>query len=370
MNRRPIRALEKQDETMTAKFQPGGHALLIGSQPLSDHEAALDLVLRHIARIPNWVQLPEYKQEGMLDQFVAGMPGLVCDDERIYIDTRADDFDQQQLAFFEEYLSSAEPGFDLDASRFAMSRQDALGFYTLLEALTSPSQPLHAVKGQVTGPITFCTALHDQDGRAIFYDDILRDAAVKLLALKATWQIRHLCVAGVPVIIFIDEPALAGYGSSEFISISKEDIQACLHELIAAIHDQGALAGVHVCANTDWSLLLDSPVDIINFDAHGYFDRFILYSDLLTTYLNSGRFLAWGLVPTLQVDQIEAVTLESLWQDWTAKSGQVIALGISPQTLRAQSFITPACGTGSLTPELSEKVIRLTQALSQRVREA
>lgn len=354
---------------MTAKFQPDGHALLIGSQPLSDHQAALDLVLLHLPQIPNWVQLPVYKQEGMLDQFVAGMPGLVCDGERTYIDTQADDFDQQQLAFFQEYLSSAEPGFDLDASRFAMSRQDALGFYTLLEALKSSPRPLHAVKGQVTGPITFCTALHDQEGRAVFYDDMLRDAAVKLLALKATWQVRHLSVAGVPVIIFIDEPALAGFGSSEFISISKEDIQTCLNELIAAIHDQGALAGVHVCANTDWSLLLDSPVDIINFDAHGYFDRFILYAELLKTYLKSGRFLAWGLVPTLQADQIEAASLESLWQDWTDKSGQVNALGISPQTLRAQSFISPACGTGSLTPELSEKVVRLTQALSQRVRQ-
>ncbi len=352
----------------TATFQPDGRPMLIGSQPLSDHQAAMQLVMNHVPQIPNWVQLPVYRQEGMLDQFMAGMPGLVCTDDRNYIDTLADDFDQQQLAFFEAYLQTGESTFDWEASRFAMSRHDAHGFYTLIEALQPPPEKMLAVKGQITGPITFCTALHDQDGRAAFYNDVLRDAAVKLLALKAAWQIKQMATAGVPVIIFIDEPALAGFGSSEFISISKEDIQACLQEVIAAIHDQGALAGVHVCANTDWSLLLESEVDIINFDAHGYFERFILYSEQLRDFLQSGRLLAWGLVPTLQAEHIEAATLESLWQDWLTKSSQVADLGFSADQIRSQSFITPACGTGSLTPELSAKVLTLTQELAERVR--
>jgi hypothetical protein len=358
-----------EDPVTMSKFQPNGRAMLIGSQPLSDHRAALELVMSHVPQIPNWVQLPLFKQEGMLDQFMAGMPGLVSTEERSYVDTRMDDFDQQQLLFFEEYLQAAEQGFDWDHSRFAMSRADAQGFYTLLEALQPAPDHLHAVKGQITGPITFCTAMHDQDGRAVFYDDTLRDAAVKLLALKAIWQIKHLSVAGVPVIIFIDEPALAGFGSSEFISISKEDIQACLQEVIDAIHDQGALAGVHVCANTDWTLLLESSVDIVNFDAHGYFDRFILYADQLVEFMQSGRSLAWGLVPTLQPDQIEAATLETLWKEWSVKSGRLVDLGLPKEVVRAQSLITPACGTGSLTPDLSKKVLMLTQELSERVRD-
>lgn len=350
-----------------ASFQPIGRAMLIGSQPLDDHQAALELVMRYVPQIPNWVQLPVRHQEGMVNQFMTGMPGLVAMDDRVYIDTLVADFDDQQLAFFEDYLRAAGPDFDWDGSRFALTPQDAQGFFALQAVLQSSPDQLHAVKGQVTGPITFCTALHDQEGRAIFYNDGLRDAALKLLAFKAVWQIKQLSVAGKPVIVFIDEPALAGFGSSELISISKEDIMTCLQELIAAIQDQGALAGVHVCANTDWSLLLESPVDIINFDAHGYFDKFILYADSLKKFMQSGRFLAWGLVPTLQADQIEATSLDGLWSDWVLKSRQVCDLGIPAEDLIAQSFITPACGTGSLTPELSLKVLKLTQALSERV---
>jgi len=191
---------------------------------------------------------------------------------------------------------------------------------------------------------------------------------VKLIALKAAWQADRLKKTGLPVIIFLDEPALAGYGSSELISISKDDIAGCFEEVIGSIHDHGALAGVHVCANTDWSLLLDSKVDIINFDAQGYFDRFILYADGIRRFMQGGGILAWGLVPTLRPEDIINATLEGLWRDWRNKSAQLCELGgIDGAALRAQSLITPSCGTGALTRELSLRVLELTQALSQRV---
>jgi len=60
---------------------------------------------------------------------------------------------------------------------------------------------------------------------------------------------------------------LQGTGSSGLISISREEILICLDEMIEAVHTEGGLAGIHVCANTDWSLILDSSVDIVNFDA-------------------------------------------------------------------------------------------------------
>jgi hypothetical protein len=355
---------------MSDPFRPNASAMLIGSQPLKEHKEATRLVLEFTPDIPNWVQLPVYRHEGMVDQFMDGLPGLVAGGEHPYVDVTGDDFDQQTLAFFEEYLQVVGQQGPWDQTRFVLKPEFAPGFFSLVDALDAHGSPLTAIKGQVTGPITFCTALHDQDNRAIFYHDTLRDAAVKLLALKAAWQAKTLARTGVPVIIFIDEPALAGYGSSEFISISREDIGICLKEVIDAVHDQGALAGVHVCANTDWSLLLESEVDIVNFDAHGYFDKLVLYADPLSKFLASGRYLAWGLVPTLRPEQIEAATLDGLWHDWQTKIRRLAEMGMDPAAVQTQSFITPACGTGSLTPALSRKVLELTRDLSRRIRQA
>ncbi len=349
-------------------FQPDCLPLLIGSLPLGDHAEASRLVFDHTPEVPVWVQLPVYAEEGMVRQYLPGMPGLAFDNEKPFIDAVGDGFNDDLLRFYEEYMAVTEGDGDLLDSRFRLGEDTARGFYVLLERVPDLPRPPKALKGQVTGPITFATSVKNQNGRAIFYDEQLRDAAVKLLAMKARWQVRKLNALGRPVIIFFDEPALAGFGSSEFISISHEEVAACLSEVIAAVHAEGGMAGIHVCANADWSLILRSEVDIVNFDAYAYFDKFLLYGDDLRSYIGSGRSVAWGMVPTLETEAIEAETVDTLFDGWKARLDRVAALGIDPETVKAQSFITPSCGAGSLSLEHARKVLSLTRSLSERIR--
>ena len=353
---------------MTLPIWPDCRPLLIGSLPLSEHTAAARLVMDHTPAIPVWPQLPVLPEEGMVSQFLPGMPSVVTREGQAFIDTTAKHFDADLLAFFEAYMAVSESPDQVSGSRFALTASTGQGVEALLQALAACSTPPVAVKGQVTGPITFCTGVKDQDGRAIFYDPTLRDAAVKHLALNARWQIRTLSGPGCPVIVFIDEPALAGFGSSELISISKEDILACLTEVADAIHADGGLAGIHVCANTDWSLVLESGVDIVNFDAYAYFDRFILYGEMIRTFMDAGGCLAWGIVPTLEPEEIQKETVESLYAGWLRRLEQVEALGLERQTILRQSFITPSCGVGSLRLDLAKRVLGLTRDLAAKIR--
>ncbi len=352
-----------------SSFKPECLPLLIGSLPMTDHREAQELVLRHTPEIPLWVQLPSYREEGMVAQFLPGLPGAVVTPERIYVDNASETFDAELLSFYEDYMTITEAGGDLETGRFALSEKTARGFFTLLDLVPSDGTSLSAVKGQITGPFTFATGLVDSRDRAIFYDSQLRDAAVKLISLKARWQVRQLKRFGKPVIIFFDEPGLTGFGSSAFISVSREDITECLAEVIQAVHDEGGLAGIHVCANADWSLVLDSPADVASFDAYSYFDRFILYPERIKRFLAHGKLLAWGIVPTMNAEDIEKETTASLTAAWQDKVRQVEALGIDPSVIRAQSFITPSCGTGSLHLTHAQRVLRLTRAVSETIRE-
>lgn len=353
---------------MRPVFKTNALPVLIGSLPLDDHPSASRLVFSVTPGIPLWVQLPGNPNERMVPQFMPGLPGVRITAEKQYVDTGDPQFDQQMLAFYEEYMAVIGGEKELESTRFVMDQDTAGGFFTLIRALENADEPPDAVKGQVTGPFTFCTGIHDQDGNAVFYNDQLKDAAVKLLALKARWQVKQLKRFNLPVIVLIDEPALAGFGSSEFISISKDAIAAVLNEVIEAIHTEGALAGVHVCANTDWSLVLDSPADIVSFDAYTYFDRFILYPELIKQFVRDGKYLAWGIVPTGSVDEIAAETAESLLSRWEEEVLAVEQLGIERSRILAQSLITPSCGTGSLPLEYAEKVLRLTREVSDRIR--
>lgn len=256
-------------------FEPNARPVLIGSMPLKDHAAAADLVTTYTPEIPVWVQLPALPNEGMVDQFLPGMPGVVTEGDRRFVDLSDDAGSQELLAFYEEVMAAEAGELKLEDSRFALG-PEAPGFGHLV-ARCQTATALQAVKGQVTGPITFATSVANRDGQAIFYDPQALDAAIKLLTLKARYQVQQLSRFGKPVIIFIDEPALAGFGSSEMISITQEQIIAALAEIADGVHAEGGLVAVHVCANTDWAMILRSPIDFVNFDAYGFFDRFILF---------------------------------------------------------------------------------------------
>jgi len=353
---------------MTETFQPGGYATLIGSLPLADHGKATDLILAHVPEIPFWAQLPVHQAEGMMAQFSNGLPGMCNDNGKVSVNTASGSYDGQLLQFYEEYMGVLDGQLDLEASRFVLEAGSAGGFFELLNRLTDLPEPPIAIKGQITGPFTLGTGIVDQNRRAIFYDGQLRDAAVKLLAMRARWQVRRLSRFKQPVLIFIDEPGLAGFGSSGFTSISHDDISRCFEEIFEAVHQEGGLVGVHVCANTDWSLVLDSSADIVSFDAYGFFDRFILYPEQIKNFIDSDKILAWGVVPTLNPDDLDRETIESIWDRWMIQVNQVVALGIDMQKLINQSLITPSCGMGSLGLDSAEKVIILTKAISLKAR--
>ncbi|MFO7667828.1 MAG: hypothetical protein R6V76_14520 [Desulfobacterales bacterium] len=353
---------------MINSFKPNGLPLLIGSFPVDDHLLAIKLVLEYTPEIPLWVQLPVFREEGMINQFLPGLPGLTEEDDRLFINTSGRDFDNDMIEFYEEYISLAGGEKNYNDTRFVLTPETAKGFFIFTGKIKDlPAKPV-AVKGQITGPVTLATSVSDHEGKAVFYNEEMRDAVVKLVAMKAGWQARQLAEFKVPVIIFFDEAALAGFGSSAFIGISPHEVSACFEEVIEAVHKEAGLAGIHVCSNADWSVVLESSADIVSFDAYSYFDKFILYADHIRKFLESGRMIAWGIVPTLRPEDIEKENAASLAENWKKKAKMLEPLGFDLRAVLAQSFITPSCGTGSLNLDQAIKVLSMTKEVSQILR--
>ena len=355
-----------------SSFAANGLPVLIGSVPLDDHQQALEWILAATPEIPLWPQLPVNPLERMLPQFSEGFPCIrdqeAGEGKRLFFDLSAPDFEDEQLKFYEEYLAVSEDPSGLLQSRFAVSYDRARGLYQLCEQVAD-LPGLKAVKGQITGPFTMLTGITDRQERLGYYDPTIRDIVVKGLAMKAAWQVRYLAEhTDKPTLLFIDEPALAGLGSSAFISVGVEDISSDLTEVIEAIHGAGGLAGIHVCANTDWELLLNLDLDILSFDAYGYFDRLAPLRDRIHRYLDAGGIIAWGIVPTSKEEEIMAETGESLAAKWEEQADALQGPGRGRRELLAQTLITPSCGTGSLTPKVAKRVLELTREVSLLLR--
>jgi hypothetical protein len=351
-----------------SRFTPKCLPVLIGSLPHREHQEAVELIFAQTPDIPLWPQLPCHKEEGMLLQFLPGMPGITNRQDKIFVDTSTPGFETELLAFFEEYIGVEEGKIELESSRFKMSLAEAAGFFAFLSEAAGRVDTLVALKGQVTGPITFCTGLVDQDGRALFYDEQIRDTAIKLLSLKARYQTRMMAQVKPRPLVFFDEPGLAGFGSSAFITITPEDIYNCFSEVFAGVKAEGGLTGVHVCANTEWPIIFDSDVDIVSFDAYSYFDKLMLFPDQLRAFLLRGGILASGIVPT-SPEYIELENSGSLVDKWYEQLVQLEDIGIARAFVFEQTLITPSCGTGTVTLEQAERVLRLTREVSQTIRQ-
>lgn len=356
---------------VTVMFKPRCLPILIGSLPIKDHEEAVEIICRHTPEIPLWPQLPKLPGEGMVRQFLSGFPGLIEKGTRYWVDTESDDFEAEMTSFYEDYIQIEEDSKYIKDSRFGLKKDTAKGFYSFIDFLKFQEYSFVTLKGQITGPVTTGIGVKDQHNRGIFYDENLRDMLIKLLTLKGRWQaeqLRNLTGETQPI-IFIDEPGMVSFGSSAFMGISEGMVSDAVSEVIAGIHEGGALAGVHICANGDWGPVLCSSTDIISFDAYFYFDNFILFKDLLIDFLRRGGFLAWGIIPTGDPQIIAEINSDELFAKWQDQLELLSTFGFSKRQLMEQTFIAPSCGTGSLPLELALKVLTLTSEVASKAQE-
>ena len=182
--------------------------------------------------------------------------------------------------------------------------------------------------------------------------------------MKAAWQIEELKPFGKPIIIFIDEPAMESLGSA-FSAVSSALVAEKLNEIIDTVHELGGVAGIHCCGNADWSMIFNTRVDIVNFDAFGYMEKVMLYPVDIKKFFGRGGALAWGVVPTGAFTGNE--TAELLVSILLAGIRRLEQTGIDQQTILRQSLITPSCGMGSLTPGQAEAILKLLRDVSDRM---
>jgi len=324
--------------------------------PHTDPDVACAQIARYLRDIPAWPQLPQRSfLENMYVQYSQGFPGVVVNEaeKKIHVDRNQDlnrSLEQLYSAFLEDR-----------ADKYAISADYAAGLYRFL-ALDNLAPK--AVKGHVTGPVTWGLTVVDEDGKGILYDDVLGDAVPKLLRLKAIWQERELRRICRRTIIFLDEPYMSAFGSVGMM-LSREKVVSLLNEVSGGIE---GLKGVHCCGNTDWSVILDSNVDIISFDAYNFAQSLSLYPDAVKKLLERGGTVAWGIVPN-EEETLNHESAASLKDRLEEAMAPFTRNGVPFRQLLAQGLLTPSCGLASIaTEEAAVCALELLAELSEQIR--
>jgi hypothetical protein len=359
---------------LSSDFRPHFAATGVGTVPFDDPNQALDLIWRSCS-IPYWPQLSATRPAEDMDiQFTEGLPLIRVDlaKRELRLDEQADR--AGALAeFYEKVLAGA-------ADEFAISPEFGAGLQAFLRRLEIDPPASGWVKGQVVGPFTLASAVRDASGKAIVHDSELLEAAAQGLAMKAIWQVRKFAGLGLESIVFFDEPILSGFGSA-FSALQRDQVIRVLSDMFEAVRAQvEVLIGVHCCGNTAWSMLVETGLDIINIDSHGYGQSLLLYPKALADLYARGGLVAWGAIPTLNYtgDETAAGLWDGLREILDGVAGQgVDQTQVSDQALitpacsliAAHSLITPACGMATRTGPAAEHIHRLLVEVADLARQ-
>lgn len=289
----------------------------VGSLPHTDPQRAASFVL-DTTTVPYLPQLPNrHPEERMLVQWGDGLCGCGGVDSSIG-------------------LGHGEP---------AGPRDEAFkGATALLDALGGDAA---AVKTQATGPVTLALGLlsagHPGEG--------LLDCAVTGLIGRVAEHVASLAtrLPKADITLILDEPGLSGLLVPGF-PITREEARYALRTVMAAAP---VPAGIHCCADTDWSVVTSVRPSWISWDVSSLGAAFQQHAEAVAASTWDGTRFIWGVAPT-QSQPLPSdldVRLQRI-------VGRLVMSGAKLAGLVDGAMFSPACGLAGLSEVQAETVAR------------
>lgn len=327
-----------------AWFRAAGAVTGVGSVPHVDTARAIEFVARVAPEVPFWPQLRRMSpREAMLPQTFG--PSL-----RHLVPVRGE----------YEY---AVPGDRMDRFVASLEREggrldpaNAAGFHAFVAAFRAGVFPgARAVKGQVMGPVTLCSAL-TVDGRPLIEREDLRPVIADHVVRMARWQAETLQSLSPAVLVVLDEAYLGM--ALRRCPERAEAIAGMLRSVVLRIRKPGVLVGIHCCDEIPFSILDAVAPDLYSFDAHHGAEA-LAEDPSAQRYLASGGRVAWGWIPTR--DDLSCVCAAAIVDRWWDVARRVAALaeGVDAGRVVSSSLVTASCGLAGSSEETSARSFEL-----------
>jgi hypothetical protein len=295
----------------------------VGSLPHTDPEAAASFVLA-TTTVPYLPQLPNrHPEERMLVQWGDGLCGCGAVDTSIGLG----------------YGGPVGP------------RDEAFGGADTMLRVLGGEVP--AVKTQATGPVTLALGLlsagHPGEG--------LLDCVATGLIDRVDDHVASLAVhlPRTDITLVFDEPGLSGLLVPGF-PITREEAGDVLRKVLDAAPVR---AGIHCCADTDWSVVASVGPSLISWDINALGAAFIEHSEAIAAATWEGTGFIWGVAPTHS--QPLPSDLEVRLQRIV---GRLVTSGAKMAGLLEGAMFSPACGLAGLTEGQAEIVARAVSQLA------
>jgi hypothetical protein len=320
-------------------FQANCGTTAMGIMPHKDVDKALELALG--LDIPFWPQLPHVSlYEDMYIQTSQNFPGIEID------------FDKGRLAFhtvrFEEGLENYFMKMELPET-YTLTSEYSVVFQKFL---SKNLQNYKAIRGQITGPVSFGFKVLDENFKPIIYNEEVKTILIDFIQKKVNFQYQELKKKNPNAFVWVDEPGL-GYVFSGLSGYNDQQAKKDYYDFVQGLEGP---KGLHLCAEVNLPYLLELGIEILSFDAFqiGFMPKEYAWS--VAEFIKKGGVISWGIVPTessvlsIQTPEKLASILSNYWKVISENTG------LPSRQIAEQSLIAPArCCLVDVTMEASEK---------------
>ncbi|WP_280383105.1 methionine synthase [Nocardia wallacei] len=318
----------------------GGIATGVGSWPGTDPREAAATIVGELGELPHLVELPG---RGTGSDMIGRMSALLVDMQ----------FDTTPRG----YRMAPRPG-TVSRRAFDLLRTDLDALEEAWETAGLAGRN-HAVKVQVAGPLTLAAQVELVSGHRVLTDSgAVRDLSESL----AEGLSQHIAEVGkrlgARVVVQLDEPSLTAVldgairGPSAMHTVRAVPGPQALAVLDSVVTALDAPVLVHTCAEPPaLGLLRRSATAAVGFDIAAIGTRDL---DNIGELLDSGKYLALGLVPTV------APGGRVTWRDVAEPGVRLLdRLGFPRRLLADRVLVTPACGLAGATAQWSRRALEL-----------
>jgi hypothetical protein len=289
------------------------------------------------------------------------------------------DFEKGRLSFETERFAEVLPDY--------FTKMELPETYTLTPEysavfqrfLSRDLQGYRAIRGQITGPVSFGFKVMDESFKPIIYNDEVKTILFDFIQKKVNLQYQELRKKNPNAFVWVDEPGL-GYVFSGLSGYNDQQAKKDYSDFIQGLEGP---KGLHLCADVNLPYLLELGIEILSFDAFqiGFMPK--EYAQSAAEFLKKGGIISWGIVPTessvlsIQTPEKLASVLSDYWNIISETTG------LSLEQIAAQALIAPArcclkdiaiemsgqCGIPNIEEQIVEKAFTFLSEISQILKE-
>jgi len=311
----------------------------MGIMPHSDVEQALELALS--LDIPFWPQLPNVSlYEDMYVQTSEHFPGIAIDFEKGRLVFKTARFEEE----LNDYFTKME-----HPETYALTQEYSKVFKRFL---SKDLKGYKAIRGQITGPVSFGFKVLDENLKPIIYNEEVKTILFDFIQKKVNFQYQELKKKNPNAFVWVDEPGL-GYVFSGLSGYNDQQAKKDYYDFVQGLEGP---KGLHLCAEVNLPYLLELGIEILSFDAFqiGFMPKEYAWS--AAEFIKKGGVISWGIVPTessvlsIQTPEKLASVLSNYWKVISDNTG------LPSRQIAEQSLIAPArCCLVDVTIETAGK---------------